>query len=77
MPSAAHAGKIAQESLAEIAGRASFSSPVDYLGNISARELSLSEEATHLMSWKNANLSSFGQESHSPLQHNEKFIAPS
>jgi hypothetical protein len=27
------------------------------------------------MSWKNANLSTLGHERHSPLQHNEKFIA--
>jgi hypothetical protein len=33
------------------------------------------EGATHLVSWKNANLSAFGQEGHSPLQHNENFIA--
>ena len=35
---------------------------------------SRAEEATHLVNWKSANLSAFGQEGHSPLQHNKKSI---
>jgi hypothetical protein len=34
----------------------------------------IAEEGAHLVSWKNAHLSAFGQEGHSPLQHNEKSI---